>query len=481
MNPGTWSGSSPIAYGYQWQLCDAAGTACSPVTYQDFPDNDAPTSQDIGDTLEVTVTATNAAGRASATSAPSAPVLPPPPPTELFAGISAGGSDLDASNRYSPDAFVDEQLQAGHGAAGEVDSYSFQWLQCDPDLADPYTGGPLCIPIPGATASTYTTQPGDFGYEIEVTITASNLSGSTSVSSPPTPAVYDGETVGAPTYEGPAVVGATITANQPILQAIAPVASSTTYTFTYYTPQGPVVAQQGTNGTFVIPAAATGETIELAATTTFFRSDGQPVSLPGYSSTSITQTTTTPAIQLPPTPVISGTPTAGNTYTADPGTWPGDGAVPIAYQWQDCDANGGQCTDITGATDATYATTPSDVGHTVRVVVTAGSGSSTATSPSAPSLAILAADAPQNAAAPEISGTPTALQTLTADPGTWTGDAPIAYGYQWQSCDADGANCQDIADATDSTYIPQDVRRWSLTRGRRHRHQRRWRGQRVGR
>jgi hypothetical protein len=50
-----------------------------------------------------------------------------------------------------------------------------------------------------------------------------------------------------------------------------------------------------------------------------------------------------------------------------------------------------------------------------------------------------------------IAGTPLQGQTLTASPGTW-GDEPASYGYQWQHCDAAGANCTDVAGATASTY-----------------------------
>jgi hypothetical protein len=52
---------------------------------------------------------------------------------------------------------------------------------------------------------------------------------------------------------------------------------------------------------------------------------------------------------------------------------------------------------------------------------------------------------------PTITGTAQQGQTLTATSGTWT--APDAtFGYQWQRCDAAGANCVDVPGATTSTY-----------------------------
>ena len=73
----------------------------------------------------------------------------------------------------------------------------------------------------------------------------------------------------------------------------------------------------------------------------------------------------------------------------------------------------------------------------------------------------MAVDPPANDRRPRVTGTPIDGQTLTADHGTWTGTAPIDFAYQWQRCDAAGANCVDIAGATDATYTlgPADVGR----------------------
>ena len=45
----------------------------------------------------------------------------------------------------------------------------------------------------------------------------------------------------------------------------------------------------------------------------------------------------------------------------------------------------------------------------------------------------------------------------TAHDGTWTGSAPMTATYQWQRCDTAGANCADIAGATDDTYTLEDA------------------------
>jgi hypothetical protein len=64
---------------------------------------------------------------------------------------------------------------------------------------------------------------------------------------------------------------------------------------------------------------------------------------------------------------------------------------------------------------------------------------------------IAAALAPAAVSPPAIAGTAQQGQTLTASPGTWTAD-DATFTYQWQHCDAAGANCVDIAGATAQTY-----------------------------
>jgi GH25 family lysozyme M1 (1,4-beta-N-acetylmuramidase) len=81
-------------------------------------------------------------------------------------------------------------------------------------------------------------------------------------------------------------------------------------------------------------------------------------------------------------PVISGTAVVGQQLTASAGTWTGS-PTSYAYQWRRCDATGGSCGAITGATTSTYTITPGDIGSTISFVVTAtssgGSEAATAT------------------------------------------------------------------------------------------------------
>jgi hypothetical protein len=71
---------------------------------------------------------------------------------------------------------------------------------------------------------------------------------------------------------------------------------------------------------------------------------------------------------------------------------------------------------------------------------------------SSPASAAQAQYAPNNTAPPTITGTPAVGQTLTASSGTWAGDQPIVFTYQWQRCNSAGANCVAIPNETGSTY-----------------------------
>jgi GH25 family lysozyme M1 (1,4-beta-N-acetylmuramidase) len=79
-----------------------------------------------------------------------------------------------------------------------------------------------------------------------------------------------------------------------------------------------------------------------------------------------------------------------------------------------------------------------------------------ANAPSASGLALprYAAGAPAVAAPPTILGTSRAGTRLTGVPGEWSGGKPVAFTYQWQSCDAAGAGCVAIPGATLPTYVP---------------------------
>jgi lysozyme len=171
--------------------------------------------------------------------------------------------------------------------------------------------------------------------------------------------------------------------------------------------------------------------------------------------------TDAPALGTPPS--IVGAPEAGKLLAVVPGTWAGGKPVAFAYQWRRCDAAGGNCVAIDGATHEGYAPAATDVGHSLKVLVTATatSGSAKATTP--PTVAVSPAGTPPsqrpaNLHPPQILGAAQVGEVLSSSVGTWSG-APTKFAYRWQRCDATGANCLAISNATKPSYTltPDDL------------------------
>jgi RHS repeat-associated protein len=93
------------------------------------------------------------------------------------------------------------------------------------------------------------------------------------------------------------------------------------------------------------------------------------------------------------------------------------------------------CSDIAGATGSSYTLATADVKKQVRAKVTATNSYGAASGYSALS-AIVTSGGPQNTILPALSGSPYETQALTTSKGSWAGDGPFTYAYQWQRCPA---------------------------------------------
>ena len=155
-------------------------------------------------------------------------------------------------------------------------------------------------------------------------------------------------------------------------------------------------------------------------------------------------------------PGITGSPTVGETVTADTSEIEdANGLInaSFSYQWERQDLVTEDVTDIPGATGATYEVTSDDRDSAIRVSVSYtddGGNNVTLTS-----FWVLTITPPNNlpTGAPTISGAAQVGETLTADTsdiGDDDGLTNVAFSYQWLA--NDGISDTDIAGETDSSY-----------------------------
>jgi len=183
---------------------------------------------------------------------------------------------------------------------------------------------------------------------------------------------------------------------------------------------------------FVLACAAAVPTLIVAAT-----SLGQASAAP--SNTSL--------------PSISGSARDGSLLRASHGSWAGS-PTSYAYQWLWCDAQAGNCASITGATSDQYTIVTADVGHRLKVQVTATNSSGSGVAISRPTGVVQPTGAaPKDSSPPTISGTTQQGSTLTVSPGSWSGTPAPSFSYQWERCVGTGGGCAAISGATGTTYV----------------------------
>jgi hypothetical protein len=96
-------------------------------------------------------------------------------------------------------------------------------------------------------------------------------------------------------------------------------------------------------------------------------------------------------------PTITGTAEVGQRVIATRGTWTGS-PTSFRYVWSRCDTDGA-CLTISGATKKSYVPTAADVGHTLRVTVTARNAAGGTAATSAPSAVVSPSGCPPGTAA----------------------------------------------------------------------------------
>ena len=259
----------------------------------------------------------------------------------------------------------------------------------------------------------------------------------------------------APAITGTPLLGATLTASSGSWSGDAPITFA--YQWRRCNEAGASCSDVpgATGATRVITSDDVGSTLRVQVTAT----NGAGSSVVQSDATGKVTSSSGPVNTKEPT--VSGTLVQGQTLTGTTGSWSGTTPIAYAYQWVRCGSDGGaadgsNCTFLSGATGATYVLTKDDVGHRMRLRVSASNsaGQQTIASNATGAIAASSTTAPKNTKEPSVSGTPRQGQTLTANVGGWSGAAPIGYGYQWLRCDGNGNNCAVLGGQTKPTFAP---------------------------
>src|SRR5438876_3302969 len=122
-SPGSWTGTTPVQYAYQWQR---SGTSVPGATATSY----ALSVYDVGYRIDVVVTASNSLGSTSATSASTAPVsssssvgegTPPPPPAPAITAISpSSGPEAGGTSVAITGSNFDTATAVRFGSSGAV-------------------------------------------------------------------------------------------------------------------------------------------------------------------------------------------------------------------------------------------------------------------------------------------------------------------------------------------------------------------------
>jgi Calcineurin-like phosphoesterase len=105
-DPGGWNGTPPITYTNQWRRCDAAGAGCVDIDGAAGPTHTL-AGADVGKTIRVAVTASNAVGSSTATSAATVVVSAAGSAAPV---IAAAGDICNAGNDCAQTAALLDQL-----------------------------------------------------------------------------------------------------------------------------------------------------------------------------------------------------------------------------------------------------------------------------------------------------------------------------------------------------------------------------------
>jgi hypothetical protein len=351
---GTWTGSGPIDYAFQWYRCDASGARCNAVHGATTATSPL-VERDVAQTIGLTVRATDSSGTSSAYASLVGPIARQTPllvstVQPLVAGLAVQGKAVQASTGvWSPTPA----------------KITYEWLRCN-------ANGRVCGRIANASGSSYTLGAADVGHSLVALVQASFGATAQTAYSVATPVAVAATLTGPSLVTGPAASGTAaqsrqLTASPGTWTGNGPV----TYAYRWYRcdPTGAACAviRGATAQTYTLGKRDAGKTLGLAVRAT--DASGTATAYAGL----VGPIAPMPAVLIATAqPTIGGDPRRGQTLVVSPGAW-SPAAASISYAWQRCNPNGRVCLPIEGATASVYVVTSLDSGHALTALVTATS------------------------------------------------------------------------------------------------------------
>jgi hypothetical protein len=152
---GIWQGVGPIVFGFHWYRCDPYGAHCQTIggaTSAAY----TPVLKDVGETIALTVTATDAVGPTAASAS-------------LVGPVAGEDSPLTATTlpTITGAATVGGALAIARGVwTTPPTGFAYSWLRCN-------ANGRLCAAIPGATTLSYLLTAADARHTLVADVVAS--------------------------------------------------------------------------------------------------------------------------------------------------------------------------------------------------------------------------------------------------------------------------------------------------------------------
>jgi hypothetical protein len=453
---GTWLNQAHLSFKYEYFRCSPScaslGAPSASATYVLQPG-------DVGNTIQVAVTAYIGSGTTLATSSNTLAIAP----------LNTGVSSITAPAQQQDGQTYTASDGAWNGATGLA--FGYQWKRCD-------STGNTCTAIQGAISKTYASGPLDVGQTLRAIVSASKGGSAKTLAtgdSAQTGVVAPRNTV-LPSTSGTPMDGQVLTADAAGAGAGSwDGVANLTFAYQWLRCDGSgnscvAITTNGTGSTYTLTpddVAAPGDATHARITIRV------QISATINGAATAANSNATPQIAAAPTvnttlPAVSGDPIENQELTASAGAWSGTDVHVVSYQWVRCDPPFAACTnDGVASLSGRYIVQTADVGHYVTFVETVANRlGATSTQRAVVGKPVVsnvlgATDAPLVTPPTYVDGT-----VLSTSDGVWLPADHLTFTYQWLRCPGsidttadDSSSCPWIPSASSSTYTltPADV------------------------